>query len=140
MIGLAIWRLGSPSFSHGNPVMVNWVGMPALLGSSIYSFMCHHALPGLIAPIQNKKNLFAFLAIDYAVILIFYVTLALTAIFAFPIIEDLYTLNFAPSIAMTEGLKPIGYVLALFPAYTLTASFPIIAVTLRGNLQVRFNI
>ncbi|CAB0008662.1 unnamed protein product [Nesidiocoris tenuis] len=136
MIGLAIWRLSSPSFDHGSPVMTEWSATPALFGSLVYSFMCHHSLPGLIAPIKDKTNLYGSLAANYVIILLLYLTLGLTAVFAFPYIEDLYTLNFDPDNAMTKPLARIGYVLALFPVFTLTTSFPIISVTLRGNLQV----
>ncbi|BES91967.1 Transmembrane protein 104 [Nesidiocoris tenuis] len=138
MIGLAIWRLSSPSFDHGSPVMTEWSATPALFGSLVYSFMCHHSLPGLIAPIKDKTNLYGSLAANYVIILLLYLTLGLTAVFAFPYIEDLYTLNFDPDNAMTKPLARIGYVLALFPVFTLTTSFPIISVTLRGNLQAMF--
>uniref|UniRef100_A0A0A9X4J8 Transmembrane protein 104 n=1 Tax=Lygus hesperus TaxID=30085 RepID=A0A0A9X4J8_LYGHE len=137
MIGLAIWRMSSPSFEHGSPSMAKWLGTPAMFGSSIYSFMCHHSLPGLISPIKDKKNLYAYLAFDYLAILAFYLTLCLTAVFAFPSIQELYTLNFAPNMD-SEKIGFLGYVLALFPVYTLTTSFPIIAITLRGNLQAMF--
>lgn len=71
------------------------------------------------------------------VILLFYLILALTAVFAFPNVLDLYTLNFVPDGSnYTAFDELVSYFLALFPVFTLTASFPIIAVTLRSNLQV----
>ncbi|KAF6213342.1 hypothetical protein GE061_011061 [Apolygus lucorum] len=137
MISLAIWRLSSSSYEHGMPSKAKWIGTPAMFGSSIYSFMCHHSLPGLISPIKDKKYLYAYLAVDYLAILAFYLTLCLTAVFAFPSIQELYTLNFAPNMD-SEKIGYVGYILALFPVYTLTTSFPIIAITLRGNLQAMF--
>lgn len=38
----------------------------------------------------------ALLAADYVLILAFYLLLAFSGIFAFPVIYDLYTLNFVP--------------------------------------------
>jgi hypothetical protein len=69
------------------------------------------------------------LAADYLLVACFYMLLALTGIFAFSHLEDLYTLVF-----WRPG-QPIGYFLALFPVFTLSTSFPIIGVTLRSNLE-----
>jgi hypothetical protein len=59
----------------------------------------------------------------------FYVLLALTGIFAFNHLEDLYTLVF-----WRPG-QTVGYFLALFPVFTLSTNFPVVAVTLRSNLE-----
>jgi len=83
-------------------------------------------------------------------ILAFYSTLSFTGIFAFSDIQDLYTLNFQPNHAscLSGGavhLPPITtviflqYFLALFPVFTIGASFPIIAITLRNNLKILFH-
>jgi len=125
--------------SKGKPLIVNYNGLPALFGASIYSFMCHHSLPGLIAPIKNKNNIKALLGLDYLLICLFYILLAMTGVFAFSNLEDLYTLNFIPNSKENNGfLKIIEYFLALFPVFTLSASFPVIAITLRNNLQTLF--
>ncbi|XP_073991051.1 transmembrane protein 104 homolog isoform X2 [Rhodnius prolixus] len=139
MIGLGIHRLLNPALEHGKPKMEIASGLPTLLGSCVYSFMCHHSLPSLIMPIKDKSRLFSKLALDYMVILLFYLILALTAVFAFPNVLDLYTLNFVPDGSnYTAFDELVSYFLALFPVFTLTASFPIIAVTLRSNLQAMF--
>merc|ERR1719340_178256 len=69
-------------------------GLPNLFGVCVYSFMCHHSLPGLVTPIANKSKLYSILLGDYLLILGFYFLLAFTGIFAFTDINDLYTLNF----------------------------------------------
>jgi hypothetical protein len=84
---------------------------------------------GLITPIDNKSKLYRCLAADYLLVACFYLLLALTGIFAFSHLEDLYTLVF-----WRPG-SPIGYFLALFPVFTLSTSFPVIGVTLRSNLE-----
>lgn len=84
------------SEAKGNPPVARWWRLPDLFGVCVYSFMCHHSLPSLVTPISDKSALFRLLAADYLLILLFYLLLAFTGIFAFSHIEDLYTLNFQP--------------------------------------------
>lgn len=138
MISIAVRRLfvDGPA---GNPPIANIVGIPALFGTCVYSFMCHHSLPSLVAPIRDKNDLHLLLSADYLLIGSFYLLLALTGSFAFITLDDLYTLNFIPS-AKSDSLILCftEYFLTLFPVFTLSASFPIIAITLRNNLQALF--
>lgn len=147
MISIAIHRLFNQNFapdaghndSRPNPPKANFMEIPYLLGALIYSFMCQHSLPSLIKPIKDKLNIHKLISIDFMLILVLYLVLALTGIFAFNDIKDLYTLNFIPSPDQQSGfLKVIEYFLALFPVFTLTTSFPIIGITLRNNLQTLF--
>lgn len=112
-------------------------GVPALFGACIYSFMCHHSLPGMVAPITSKRRLWPTLCVDFGLIGIFYLLLALTGIFAFKDLKDLYTLNFIPTVDSGDGvfLKILEYFLTLFPVFTLTTTFPVLAITLRNNIQ-----
>lgn len=139
MIGIAVYRL-IVGGSKGHPPVANFIGVPALFGACVYSFMCHHSLPSLVAPISNKHGLKQLLSLDYILISTFYLCLALTGAFAFANLEDLYTLNFVPSgIEQTSiFFKIIEYFLSFFPVFTLSASFPIISITLRNNLQTMF--
>ncbi|EDW39540.1 GL11905 [Drosophila persimilis] len=128
---------------RGHPVSFNVYGIPSLFGACVYSFMCHHSLPSLLAPLKHKLMVSKILSFDYTIICAFYIVLAMTGIFAFDRIEDLYTLNFLPyDVDYTDFasglLIGIDYFLALFPIFTLSASFPIIAVTLKNNLQTLF--
>uniref|UniRef100_A0A182VRF4 Amino acid transporter transmembrane domain-containing protein n=1 Tax=Anopheles minimus TaxID=112268 RepID=A0A182VRF4_9DIPT len=142
MISIAIHRLLAPVDSTALPITpkrADISGMPFLIGTCIYSFMCHHSLPSLLTPIANKGRLKVLLSLDYVLIGAFYLALALTGVFAFADIKDLYTLNFVPSATQTNGLlQAVEYFLALFPVFTLSASFPIVAITLRNNLQTLF--
>lgn len=137
MISLAIARIADSTKPHGDPDLAISSGLPALLGSCVYSFMCHHSLPGLLAPVSDKSKLFTHLALDYTAILIFYLTLSLTALFAFPSLDDLYSLDFVPTGSAWSFI--VGIYLMSFPIMTLTTSFPIISVTLRSNLQAIFS-
>ncbi|XP_013111004.2 transmembrane protein 104 homolog isoform X1 [Stomoxys calcitrans] len=139
MISIAL-KLLITDGAKGHPVSMNIYGIPALFGACVYSFMCHHSLPSLLAPIRDKQSVGRILCADYLVICLFYLLLAMTGIFAFERLEDLYTLNFIPDQTAdhsfaAELLVGIDYFLALFPVFTLSASFPIIAITLRNNLQ-----
>lgn len=121
--------------AQGHPPAFDVTGMPTLFGACVYSFMCHHSLPGLISPIRGKSRLGLHLSFDYALITIFYLLLAFTGAFAFAHLSDLYTLNFVPTDNDNILLEIVEYFLALFPVFTLSTSFPIIAITLRNNLQ-----
>lgn len=139
MITIAVHRLVVAG-PVGHPPVADFRGIPALFGACVYSFMCHHSLPSLVAPITDKHSLKRLLSLDYTVICAFYLCLAVTGSFAFAQLEDLYTLNFVPDgdERTTRLLTAIEYFLSLFPVFTLSASFPIIAITLRNNLQSLF--
>lgn len=113
--------------------------LPNLLGSCIYSFMCHHSLPSLVTPIKRKSNIYLLFFINFLIILTFYLVLSLLSTFTFRDIQSLITLNFEP---LTDSDQPaitdIGffqYYLSLFPVFSISASFPIIGITLRNNLR-----
>ncbi|XP_023941280.1 transmembrane protein 104 homolog [Bicyclus anynana] len=137
MISMAIHLLISTG-PQGKPPAFDVTGMPTLFGACVYSFMCHHSLPALISPIRGKSRLGLHLALDYALISVFYLLLAFTGAFAFAHLNDLYTLNFIPTDNENIFLEIVEYFLALFPVFTLSTSFPIIAITLRNNLQSLF--
>lgn len=74
-------------------------------------------MPSLVTPISPKRGLYKLLAFDYILIAGFYLLLGFTGIFAFPHLEDLYTLNFIPSRCPTAppGNVSTGVVLSLLP-------------------------
>lgn len=123
---------------QGKPPAFDLTGLPTLFGACVYSFMCHHSLPALISPVRGKRCLGTYLSLDYTLISIFYLLLAFTGAFAFAHLNDLYTLNFVPKDNENIFLEIVEYFLALFPVFTLSTSFPIIAITLRNNLQSLF--
>jgi hypothetical protein len=131
MIGIAIQMLIVHG-PQGNPPPASLSGVPALFGACVYSFMCHHSLPGLLTPIADKSRLFLALFYDYLLVGAFYLLLAFTGVFAFAQLQDLYTLVF-----WRPG-QFVGYFLALFPVFTLSTNFPVVAVTLRSNLAALF--
>ncbi|KAG7165474.1 Transmembrane protein 104-like [Homarus americanus] len=124
---------------HGHPPSADITKLPQLFGVCVYSFMCHHSLPALITPVTEKRSIVKLLAADYMLILMFYYLLAFTGIFAFEHLNDLYTLNFQPDRCKTDDTSVIIYSLRLFllmfPVFTLSTNFPIIAITLRNNLK-----
>lgn len=134
--GVRILQLGV----QGHPPAASVRHVPHLIGACVYSFMCHHSLPGLVAPFNDKSHVVRQLGLDYLLICMFYLLLAVTGAFAFKNLEDLYTLNFVPVSNehvgwFTEGIE---YFLGLFPVFTLSTSFPIIAITLQSNLKSLF--
>jgi len=136
MVALACVALSSSS--PASPPPTRFSGLPNLFGVCVYSFMCHHSLPSLVTPIANKSKLYSILLGDYLLILGFYFLLAFTGIFAFTDINDLYTLNFQPSADDSWLLYACHCFLSLFPVFTLSTNFPIIAITLSNNLKALF--
>ncbi|CEF71644.1 Transmembrane protein 104 [Strongyloides ratti] len=122
--------------SQGKPPAFDWNNFGNLFGVSVYSFMCHHSIPSLITPMRNKSNLYRNLFIIYLVVLGFYVTLSTTGAFAFKHAQDIYTLNFLHDQNTSPIYTVIDYFLALFPVFTLTTNYPIVAITLINNLRV----
>ncbi|KAG6623352.1 Transmembrane protein [Phytophthora cinnamomi] len=101
-------------------------------GVCIYSFMCHHSVPGLVAPITDKSKVGVVLASAFMAVLSVYFVLCASATFRFlpEDVEDVYTLNFKD-----YPVHAFGYFLSLFPVFTLSASFPLICITLRENIR-----
>ncbi|EEY67982.1 uncharacterized protein PITG_18046 [Phytophthora infestans T30-4] len=111
MIVLAIIGI---SRGHGRSVadVVSYekpANIATFFGVCIYSFMCHHSVPGLVAPITDKSKVGTVLASAFM---------------------DVYTLNFK-----NYPVQAFGYFLSLFPVFTLSASFPLICITLRENIR-----
>lgn len=136
MIILATLRLISPAQEHGNSPAINFIAIPQLIGASIYAFMCHHSIPSVISPIKNKNKILLKIAANFLFVYSLYIFLCMTGVFAFPKINELYTINFTPSQDTGLFYKLIDSILILFPVLTISISFPVIVITLRNNLQV----
>jgi len=136
MVILATMRLISPTQEHGNPSSANFFAIPQLIGASIYAFMCHHSIPSVISPIKNKTRILLKVAVNFLFVYVLYMCLCVTGIFAFPNVNELYTINFTPSQDTGLFYKLIDSILVLFPVLTISISFPVITITLRNNLQV----
>ncbi|XP_078257366.1 transmembrane protein 104 isoform X1 [Rhinoraja longicauda] len=137
MIILALIRI-SKGRGEGHPPIANFSGIPNLFGVCVYSFMCQHSLPSLITPINKKKHMNTLVLVDYVLILAFYSLLSFTAIFCFSNLKDMYTLNFTSNCDVVSN-PFIRYFLGLFPVFTISTNFPIIAVTLRNNWKTVFH-
>jgi len=57
--------------------------------------MCHHSLPAIVAPIENKSKIKQVIAGDIISVFIVYTLLCITGLYAFGSdVEPLYTFNF----------------------------------------------
>uniref|UniRef100_A0A8C9XY27 Transmembrane protein 104 n=1 Tax=Sander lucioperca TaxID=283035 RepID=A0A8C9XY27_SANLU len=139
MIILALIRIGKGT-GEGRPPVASFSGVPNLFGVCVYSFMCQHSLPSLVTPISDKKRVGTLVLADYTLILGFYVLLSFTAIFCFDssLLHDMYTLNFTDNCNVLD-IPFLRYFLGLFPVFTISTNFPIIAVTLRNNWKTLFH-
>lgn len=138
MVVLATIRLISPTQKHGYTPAENFIAMPQLIGASIYAFMCHHSIPSVISPIKNKNKILLKVAANFLLVYTLYMCLCMTGVFAFPKVDELYTINFTPSQDTGLFYKLIDSILILFPVLTISISFPVITITLRNNIQVMF--
>ncbi|XP_043941096.1 transmembrane protein 104 [Protopterus annectens] len=138
MIVLALIRIGKGQ-GDGDPPVAKLSGIPNLFGVCVYSFMCQHSLPSVVTPISSKKHINKLFLLDYFFILGFYLLLSFTAIFCFKSssIMDMYTLNFTNCDIIKIAF--FRYFLGLFPVFTISTNFPIIAVTLRNNWKTLFH-
>ncbi|XP_036921944.1 transmembrane protein 104 isoform X1 [Sturnira hondurensis] len=138
MIVLALVRIGR-GHGEGHPPLADLSGVRNLFGVCVYSFMCQHSLPSLVTPVSSKRHLTRLVFLDYVLILSFYGLLSFTAIFCFrgDRLLDMYTLNFAGCDIV--GVAAIRFFLGLFPVFTISTNFPIIAVTLRNNWKTLFH-
>ncbi|KAM5309134.1 transmembrane protein 104 isoform 2-T2 [Glossophaga mutica] len=138
MIVLALVRIGRGR-GEGHPPLADLSGVRNLFGVCVYSFMCQHSLPSLVTPVSSKRRLTRLVFLDYLLILSFYGLLSFTAIFCFrgDRLLDMYTLNFAGCDIVS--VAAIRFFLGLFPVFTISTNFPIIAVTLRNNWKTLFH-
>eukprot|EP00899_Mesostigma_viride_P006638 jgi/Mesvir1/15976/Mv08285-RA.1 len=104
--------------------------LPNLFGGAVYSFMCHHSLPSIVAPMADKSVLPRMAAATLSVVASAYLLLFFAAAAAFGAdVQDPITFNFSGS---SWGL--VGRLLLLFPVFTLSTNFPMVAITLRNNI------
>lgn len=104
--------------------------VPALFGTAIYAFMCHHSLPGIVAPMKNKLRVSRILAIDFIIIAAVYIILGVLAVVCFGTdLNSLYIYKFKD-----YAIKPLAVFLQLFPVFTLSSNFPMLSITLRNNM------
>jgi hypothetical protein len=114
--------------------IANFSAFPTLFGASVYAFMCHHSIPGLLAPVEKKNKVTTLFTVDFVSIFVAYILLAYSAVFAYDQypIPSTYTTFFRG-----KTNEVVAIILALYPVFTLTTNFPLICITLRNNI-IRF--
>lgn len=97
MISLAVNKIHQNSTSDP-PVKIetnvfNIKGVPNFFGICIYAFMCHHSLPSIITPMRNKEKYKIIFTSVYLCIMVFYLLLSYTGVFAFgKNLDDFYVI------------------------------------------------
>jgi hypothetical protein len=132
----------SSSANPPKPELLDLKQLPSLFGITVYAFMWHHSLPGLITPIRRKRGIQLLILADTAIIFSFYLLVSITAVFTFPHLKDLYSLNFIVDPAEPSRVPQITGLdtfLVAYPVFTISTTFPIVAITLRNNLKVLIN-
>mmetsp|Transcript_46590 Transcript_46590/g.117310 ORF Transcript_46590/g.117310 Transcript_46590/m.117310 type:complete len:478 (-) Transcript_46590:102-1535(-) len=132
MIILAIYLIGKGDGSSDIKI-ADVTNAPTIFGATIYSFMCHHSIPGFITPIDRKRKMTLLFVVDFLAIFTAYLLLGGTAIFAFKgVIPSTYTTAFEDQKDVPTWLADV---LAMYPVFTLTSNFPLIAITMRNNID-----
>lgn len=104
--------------------------VPAFFGTAIYAFMCHHSLPGIVAPMKNKLKVTMIFAIDFILIASVYIILGVLAVICFGTdLKSLYIYKFKDF-----PIKVFAVFLQLFPVFTVSSNFPMLTITLRNNM------
>lgn len=126
---------------HPRPSVANFNQVPRLFGVTVYSFMVHHGLPGIIAPMRDKLNRLVYQRFMYVwiAVFIFYILLATSAVFTFEFIYDILTLNFQTDKCATNGTSEsnipfFNYFIPSYPIFTLFSSYTVVAIALINNL------
>ncbi|KRY00191.1 Transmembrane protein [Trichinella pseudospiralis] len=142
MIGWAVQRLVAGT-ADGHPEPARPSQFTSLFGTTVYSFMCHHSLPAILTPIEQKARLQIRVGIVYLVVFSFYLTMAVTAVLAFGRLHDVYVLDFFQLSAGSTWdadhwtlVTLLKYFLLLFPVFTISSNYPIIGITLRNNVNM----
>eukprot|EP00767_Chilomastix_cuspidata_P001573 gnl/Chilomastix_cuspidata/1695.p1 GENE.gnl/Chilomastix_cuspidata/1695~~gnl/Chilomastix_cuspidata/1695.p1 ORF type:complete len:511 (-),score=203.07 gnl/Chilomastix_cuspidata/1695:7-1539(-) len=124
--------------------------LPALFGDVVYSFMTHHSLPNLMAPLDNKRRAKPVMAVAMGGIYVMYFLLAWPSVFAFyngteatcttstaPIpdtvcaLQDMINNNFAN---FPWAGQFFAYFLGIYPAFIVIFNSMLIVNTCRSNL------
>eukprot|EP01094_Clydonella_sp_ATCC50884_P012928 TRINITY_DN23216_c0_g1_i1.p1 TRINITY_DN23216_c0_g1~~TRINITY_DN23216_c0_g1_i1.p1 ORF type:complete len:497 (-),score=112.45 TRINITY_DN23216_c0_g1_i1:161-1651(-) len=145
MIILALIWIFDGDGDESTVELARFKGLPSLWGTVIYCFMCHHSIPGLVSPLVDKTYVHWLMGGVYLVLVCFYSLLSMSAMFAYDPYEDIscegkeaaypcgidsvYTYNF-----LKYSNKFVSYYLTLFPVFTITTNYPLIAITLRNNM------
>uniref|UniRef100_A0A7I4FCT5 Amino acid transporter transmembrane domain-containing protein n=1 Tax=Physcomitrium patens TaxID=3218 RepID=A0A7I4FCT5_PHYPA len=132
MIVLSAMKLVKRGRQDTDVPVANIAALPNLFGGAVYSFMCHHSLPGIITPMKDKSNLQRIVQFAFGSVIVVYLLLFVTSGLAFGLegIKDPLTFNFPP-----KQYGFLGDCLFLFPVFTLSSSFPMLSITLRNNLD-----
>jgi len=109
--------------------LVNFSGVPNMFANCVLTFMLHHSIPGIIAPLEDQTEGPG--AVGKALALLFFVYIIINGLALVALgdkVPALYNTAF-------EGLS-IPYLPTIITAYPLCmiGSYPVIAMTLRNNL------
>lgn len=130
MIILAAVKVVKDGRQDSDVPTLNLSALPNLFGGAVYSFMCHHSLPGIVTPMRNKSHLQRIAALAYGSVVVVYILLLVSSGFAFGVtVKDPLTFSFP-----AEQYGFVGNLLFLFPVFTLSSTFPMLSITLRNNI------
>ena len=135
----AIVNYGSAKFS--DIPKFNMPNITVMIGNSLFLFMSHHSMPGMVENFKPQKNLIRLVVIAYIFSLIIMLTYGYVSLFAFAHFTNCDTGDFPCAIQSTFSLNflslpVIGYIINYYPLLNIITS-ALLAITLKNNvLQV----
>jgi len=135
----SLFYIGEDGFNR--PPLFNWstqlVSLSTVFGNTVFVFIYHHSIPGIISPVRPQKginNMFIISNIIGTILLIIEGQLAVWAFGSltndcttFPCrVQDLYNENF-------QSIPVVGQLLQFYPLLNFSA-IPILVITLRNNV------
>jgi amino acid permease len=139
IIGTCIYSMATNGVAKMEQIpKFNISNITIMIGNSLFFFMSHHSIPGMVENFSPQRKLIRFLVIGYIIALILLLTLGYLALFTFSqfsvcdsevfpsAIRDIFSLNFL-------SVPIIGYIINYYPLFNIiTAAMQLI--TLKNNI------
>jgi hypothetical protein len=119
----------------------NMPNITVIIGNSLFLFMSHHSMPGMVENFKPQKNLIRLLITAYIMSLLLMLGYGYVSLFAFAHIQTCSVDDFPCAIQSTFSLNFIsfnfiGYIINYYPLLNIITS-AMLAITLKNNvLQV----
>lgn len=116
----------------------NMPNITVIIGNSLFLFMSHHSMPGMVENFKPQKNLIKLVTTAYIMSLLLMLAYGYVSLFAFAHIQTCSVDDFPCAIQSTFSLNFIsfnfiGYVINYYPLLNIITS-AMLAITLKNNI------
>jgi hypothetical protein len=132
----SIYKFGAAKLS--DIPKVNMPNITVIIGNSLFLFMSHHSMPGMVENFKPQKHLIKLVITAYIMSLLLMLTYGYVSLFAFAHITTCNTNDFPCAIQSTFSLNFIsfnfiGYIINYYPVLNIITS-AMLAITLKNNI------